>query len=149
MTRALFNKLHGVLVPFEQIFCYIQLRFCNPSLLDHVFELIGLPVRVGESSGHGLQHWEMWRKDSVVSNIAKIICFDAKTGCVDETVLVDVRLVHVDVVLMLPPGPSSPRPVLLLSRICMASLYQEEGASCLVDAGWRGVWDKYFALWKE
>lgn len=129
MTRALFNKLHGVLVPFEQIFCYIQLRFCNPSLLDHVYELIGLPVRVGESSGHGLQHWEMWRKDSVVSNIAKIICFDAKTGCVDETVLVDVRLVHVDVVLMLP--------------------YQEEGASCLVDAGWRGVWDKYFALWKE
>ena len=108
MTRALFNKLHGVLVPFEQICCYLQLRFCNPSLLDHVFELIGLPVRVGESSGHGLQHWEMWRKDSVVSNIAKIICFDAKTGCVDETVLVDVRLVHVDIVLMLPPGPPPP-----------------------------------------
>ena len=83
MTRALFNTLHGVLIPFEQIFCYIQLRFCNPSLLDHVFELIGLAVRVGEYSGRGLQHWEMWRKDSVVSNIAKIIYFDAKTGCVD------------------------------------------------------------------
>ena len=64
----------------------------------------------------------MWRKDSVVSNIAKRICFDAKTRCVNETVLVDVRLVHVDGMLMLP--------------------YREGGASCLVDAGWRGVWDK-------
>ena len=148
MTRASFNKLHDVPVPFEQILCYIHLRFCNSSLLDYAFELIVLPVRVGESSGHGPQHWEVRRKDSVVSNIAKIIFFDAKTRCVDETVLVDWRLFHTDVLLMLPPRASS-RPVLLLPRMRMASLYQEEGMSCLVDAGWRGVWNTYFSPWKE
>ena len=108
VTGSLFNKLHSILVPFEQIFCYIQLQFCNPSPFDHVFELLGFLVRVGESSSHGLQHWEIWRKDSVVSNIAKIICFNAKTGCVDETVLVDVGPVHVDIMLILLPAPPPP-----------------------------------------